>query len=533
MIKSIVKNYKLDPVKIIISVVSLTFIVIFTLHFSSQENYIYNFDYGQHYVEFIKVNRLLRQQGLSSTFHQVLNSIRQDDYNLLSAFILSPFSFINTSRQLYLISILLVYYLPSYWLFLKLILFFKPKLKPLPYLIVSCLFILSPVLLQPILRNESSIDAIFLIELILYLYFKYFFTPSKKYSSIHVFIISLSLALLPLFHRWYLPFTLSFLFLSIFFSLYYKNKLSSILITFSTAIIFLIISGNLWKLFFLVDYSTLYHSYKVGTNFWLSLNLTFSYLSYFLVASFIISSLLLLKNNFYSSKILFIILQFSLCLGLFLRIQDMNIHHYYLIIIPLLLTISLAICNFKNFYLLCLFLLLIVSNFIYTTSHSQNFNLPYRLSFFSSADLTPWSFPYETKLTLQIISELSQIHPQSVYTISSQYLFNASALIYASCYYYPQYYSLCPYIGDSSYVAVIDGFPYNFPTSDYVLIYSSTKINSLDPALSNLTSFISSHPQNYTLIKEYPFTDSDTIKLYHLFSPLSSKEVDQLINSFP
>lgn len=533
MIKSIVKNYKLDPVKIIISIVSLTFITIFTLYFSLHENYIYNFDYGQHYVEFIKVNRLLHQQGLISTFRQVLDSVRQDDYNLLSAFILSPFSFINTSRQLYLISILITYYLPSYWLFIKLILLFKPKLKRFQYLIISCLFILSPVLLQPILRNESSIDATFLIELILYLYFKYFFTSLKKYSFKHIFLISLSLALLPLFHRWYLPFSLSFLLLNLFFSLFYKNKLNSILIILCTITLFLIISGNLWKLFFLVDYSTLYHSYKVGTNFWLSLNLTFSYLSYFLVTLFFISSIFLLKNNFYFSKILFLILQFSLCLGLFLHIQDMNIHHYYLIIIPLLLVISLAICNFRSFFFLCLLLLLITSNFIYSTSHGQNFNLPYRLSFFSSADLTPWNFPNETKITLQIISELSQIHPQSVYTISSQYLFNASALIYASCYYYPQYYSLCPNIGDSSYIATIDGFPYNFPTSDYILLYSSFSQNPLDPALSNLINFISTHPQNYTFIKAYPFTNSDTIKLYRLSSTLPSKDINQLINSFP
>jgi len=532
---SILKHYKLDIPKILISISYFFALYLFIYIFIAHENYIYSFDYGQHYAEFIQIHDLFRQNGFIYTLQKVLFTIQNEDYNLFSALLLSPFSFISTSRLSYLFAIVTLFYLPSYYLFLKIISFFKPNLKTIPYFLITSLFFLSPTLLTPILRNQSSIDGLIPILLILYLYF--FQIRQKQLNYRLILPISFLLTLPPLLHRWYLPFSLSFIFLSFIFSFFtfHRQFLKIVfyyfLLLISTSLIFLVISNNLWQRLFLVDYSVIYHHYQLNSNFLFSINTTLSTIGYSVIILFLISLYFLIKRKSTRNTSLFLGTLFIINLCLFLHIQGMNVHHYYLIIIPILLITSLYISTAKLSPLLSLLLFVILlGNFIYPVIQGQDNSQNSKIFFLSSQDSTPWHFS-DNSVILKIISDLSVTNFNKIYILSPDLWLNASLFKYYTCYFNQQYISLCPKITDVTYYISTDGFPSAFFQSDYFLFNPDTLNLNSDPAMKNLATFIIQHPQYYQAQKYYLFPKITTITLYHLIKTPSSSDFDQLTQS--
>lgn len=515
---SISKHYKLDTPKILISIFYFLAYFIYLYSFISREYYIYSFDFGIHYAEFIQVHDSLLLRGFLPTCQLVLDSIRNLDYNLLSVFILSPFSFLSTSRLSFLLAITLTYLLPSYWLFLKVISLFVAKASVLFHFIITSLFFLSPNLILPILRNQSSIGALIPILIIYYLFFHQLLKHTLNFKTIP--LLALLIIFPPLLHRWYLPFSLSFLVIAPIFSYFvFPNRRQSLLyylfLFLATIFIFLLISGNLWQKFFLVDYSKLYQYYHHGLDYFASLSFTFSQIGYPLTFLFLFSSFSLFRHSLLKYPSLFLFLNFSLSLALFLRIQNMGLHHYYLIIIPLIINISLWLSTLKlNLlpYPIVIFML-IFSNF-----------------FLSTLDKKPISFS-ETSTTLEIISDLQKLNPQLVYILSNEIWLNALSTKNYVCYFNQTYLSLCPHIAEVSYFASIDSFTPTFTGSDYFLLNSRALAQDSDPAIKNLGLFIIKHPQYYQIQKIYHPNHTNTITLYHLLKYPNPREFELLKES--
>lgn len=538
MIISTSKKYKLHFLKILISIDFILALYLYTFFFISRENYIYFYDFGQHYTEFIEVHDLIHQNGFIFTLNKVISTIRTSDYNLLSAFILSPFSFISTSRLCYLYAIITIFYLPAYGLFLKIIKTIKKNLDPVQHFLITSLFFLSPTLLTPILRNESSIDAIVIILLILYLFLRQFINKSLNFYTI--LPLAFLIVLPPLLHRWYLPFSLSILILSPIFSIFYFKPRSKtiyyyfFLIIFSV-ILFLLISQDLWKRFFLVNYFVLYHPYQLGSNLFVSITQTFSKIGYSVIILFFISIFSLLRKSPFRYFYLYLLGIFFVDIVLFHRIQSMNVHHYYLIIMPIIIFISLwiATTKFSSFFYPLTIFIVILYNFIYPSVAYYSKTKPSTL-LFSTQDASPWNFS-QTDTALKIISDLSIVKPKLIYVTFIEAWFNSTSLRYYTCYFNQTYLSLCPHIADTSYSSTKNNFPDSFLQSDFFLLYKSPRIHDPDPINDFLQLFIIQHPEYYQAKKKYilPYTnpDENSVTLYQLIKTPTQSEYNQLIES--
>lgn len=533
MIISTSKHYKLDLPKILISVIFILAVYLYTYLFISRENYIYFYDFGLHYIEFIEISDLLHQSGLLSTLNKVLVTIRTSDYNLLSAFLLSPFSLISTSRLCYLYAIITTFYLPAYWLFLKIIKIINNNSTPLQHFLITSIFFLSPTLLIPILRNESSIDGIFPILLTLYIFLRQFVNKTLNFYTI--LPLAFLIILPPLLHRWYLPFSLSVLILSPVFSIFYFQSRSKTIyyyffLSILSVILFLLISQNLWRHFFLVDYVVLYHKYQLGSNLFVSIAQTFSKIGYSVIILFFISAVSLFKKPHLRFFTLYLLGIFFVDIVLFHRIQSMTVHHFYLIIMPIIILISLWISTtkFPSFLHSLTIFIIILYNFIYPSIQYHPKSKP--TIFFSTQDTSPWNFP-QTDTVLQIISDLSVIKPKSIMVLITEGWLNNVSLLYYTCYFNQNYLPLCPHIAKPFFSYAQFTYPESFIQSDYFLIYQSSYSYKLDPANNLLKLFILQHPEYYQVRKEYFLPYSNTITLYQLTNTPSDKEFNSLHES--
>jgi hypothetical protein len=540
-------NKRLSQItKFSIAFLSIFYTYWFCWNYIAQENYLYYFDFGIHYAEYIRVHDLLIKTGIFPTLANVLNSIRTEDYNLLSALLLSPFSIISTSRWSYIFATITLFYVPSYILYFKIIKLFTPKLNPLLFLSLSSILTFSPTLITPILRNESSIDGTIFILLILYITIKHLCTKKnfEKNHKLHIyFTLGILLSIPPLLHRWYLFFTASFLIVFIILDIYIifsapqKNIVKKLLITFgnqsllalTTVISFISISQNLWKKFIFADYQKLYSNFKIHNNPILSINEIMSKIGYVIIIILIFYLL-----NLYSSKqrrvslLLFTLV--TVTISLFLKLQDFNVHHYYLIIYPILLIIGIGTSvNYKKNPIIALILipLLFLNLYVATNINIRRLIIS---TMFSQQYSSPINYS-ETNNINHILDNLKILKPNSVYIASFSEYFNSSGILNYCCYFNKTYESLCPHITQSIFY-LSDSLPDNFRAADYILVLNDNTIDPLRSPSRLLKEFIYKHPNNYQYQKTFILSQQASVSLFHTVTQAQQTDFDTLYSTW-
>lgn len=468
IIKSIFRNYTLS--RSLTTLLLLLSLYLFIINFVSRENYVLSWGFADRYAEFIQVNRSLKSSGIFSTVKLVFNSIQQSDYNFLTAFILSPSGLIfGTSRLVYILTVITFLFLPAFLLYLQTVDAFNPRYTFFQFLNLNLVFLLSPIILIPIIRNQPSVIGLIPIILIL-----------STYRRRHFLVLSLLISLLPLLNRWYLFFSLNFIVYYSLFSVYHR-RFSNLLIIPLSATLFLLFSGPLWQKFFLVNYHQAYSFFRFSGDIFKAIFSTFSQLNFILVLSFFLF--------FLSKRKYFLICIFVSLILEFLYIQDFNLQHYYLLIVPILFASAGIIKENRSRLVQVIFLLFIVANF----------------------QVKPIIDPIGTTTFIQIVSDLQQLPSSAkIYVVSNSRPINASAFENYTCYFHPS--SLCPQILPVSYIMTRDGFPASFSEASYFLLLDP-ETNS-DPAITDVRSLVIQQPSTFKPIKEYPLYPSQTVKLY-------------------
>jgi hypothetical protein len=535
-----IKRFLVKPA---ISFVLILLAYIFTIHFVSQEKCIYSWDYGERYNDFIILNNWLKNNSADYIKNQIFQSIEECDYNYLSALILSPFSFISTSRAWYLIAVLTIYYIPGYILFLRLVKVFNGSINYIQHTAISILYLFSTSLLTPILLGQSSIDGLILINLIFLILFKRIKQNSNYFSDkirfLFLLVISICFALLPILHRWYLFFSLIFIIIFLFQNIYffYKKKkrrlknfinliANQVILVILTSAIFILISRNLWQRFFLVDYFKIYSSFKIYNNIFLSVNHLFLKIGYVIIFLFILSVYFqIIKKNV--SLVVFFCVQFLFTMLCFLKIQNFAVQHYYLIIIPILFIISLNVALTKNYWFSYLVILVTIINFL----NVYVIPLPVASKTIILSQLLVRPQIDENMETVKFMMDdfLKYYQNQSsgkFYIASSSFEINNSMLLNEACYYEAKYLPLCSKIADPSLILKRDKFPKDFPKSDYVLLLNPQTYN--DPAITNIKDFVMTNKDYYRYIKNYALKDGTKVELYHKILPVPDNLYQEL-----
>jgi hypothetical protein len=539
-----IKRFLIKPA---ISVVLIFLVYIFTLHFVSHENCIYSWDYGEKYDDFIILNNWLKNNSVHYIKNQIFQSIQECDYNYLSALILSPFSFISTSRTWYLIAILTIYFIPGYILFMQLVKVFNCSLNYIQHTAISILYLFSTSLLTPILLGQSSIDGLIIINLIFLILFKKIKQNSNYFNDkvrfLFLLFISICLALLPILHRWYLFFSLIFIAIFLFQNIYifYKKKKKSIknlinliinqaILIILTSAIFVSISGNLWKRFFLVDYSKIYSSFRIYNNIFLSVNHIFIKIGYIIIFLFLLSVYFqIIKKNL--SLVIFFSIQFLLTMLCFLRIQNFAVQHYYLIIIPILFIISLNVALTKSYWFSYLIILITIINFL----NVYVIPLPIASKTIILPQLLVRPQIDENIETVKSMMDDFLVYYQNqstgkFYVASSSFDINNSMLLNEACYYEAKYLPLCNKIADPSLIIKRDKFPKDFPKSEYVLLLNPE--TDYDPAITNIKDFVITNKYYYRYIKSYALKNGTKIELYYKIIPVPDNLYQELEAKF-
>lgn len=468
IIRSIFRNYTL--IRGLTTLVLLLSLYLFIIVFISRENYVLSWGFADRYAEFIQVNHSLKLSGLLPTVKLVIASIQSSDYNLLTAFIISlPGLLFGTSRIVYVLTIITFLYLPAFFLYLKVVDAFNHRYNFLQFLNLNLVFLLSPIILTPIVRNQPSVIGLIPIIFIL-----------ATYRRRHFLILSLLVSLLPLLNRWYLFFSLNFILYYSIFSIHHRRFSNLFIIPLSIAL-FLLFSGSLWQKFFLVNYHQTYSFFRFSGDIFKAVFSTFSQLNFVLVLSFFLFSI--------SKKRYFIFAIFISLILEFLYIQDFNLQHYYLLIVPILFSSAGIIKKIRLWPLQVFFLLFTIFNF----------------------KVTPIIDPIGTVTFNQIVSDLQQLPSNAkVYVVSNSRPINASAFENYACYFHPS--SLCSQILPVSYIMARDGFPASFSEANYFLLLDP-EANS-DPAIVDIHSQIIQQPKLFKPIKEYPLYPDLRVKLY-------------------
>lgn len=530
---------------LLLTIIVLFYLFSYVINFVKVEEYIYFWDYVAYWNKYIYLSSVIKN-GVSFFIKTVVSSITLEDYNFLPVLFLQIVGFFSVSRLSYILAIFTLYFVPISFLNLFFLYFYKTdnNHKKWNYVVVMSIFtnfVLSPVLIAPILRGEPSSGGVLLILMCIYILFK---SDFNNLLSIEKLVLCLCLSILPIFRRWYIYFDLAFFIALIpFLWISIKNNifltkvkfilLNYLLIVFGSVLLFLIFSGNLYKKFLEIGTTNIYSAYKY-TN---TINAIFSIsnrIGLFYIFLFLISLIYFFLNKKYRKFSFFFFLLISVTVGLFLRTQNFAYHHYYLIEPIILISISLFLFFIKNkkvqYVLSSILIITNLFNF-YTNLVNKNVSFP----LLSIAKTFP--LIQENLSTVEnVVKKISTLDDlTAVYVIaSSDSLTNPfnDDVVRNYCY---NHYSgdLCSKIIAVNHVDARDGFPWQFFKANYFITTNPIMfhLNADTQRVIGVTSEYVTSSKKFTLISEFG-NKSNKVFIFKLKEAFGSSDKKDLLNKF-
>lgn len=266
--------------KLSIIVVFILFSIILISRYIMSEHYIYTWDWAIYWNKFLEM-RNMWSMSCTETIDFVIKSVRKDDYNYFSPFLLqfSRYLGLGSDRTDFILSTALLFGLPVYISYIILIAKNSTSIGwKFPKIIISSvfLFLVQPIFWGPILKGVLGVEGMSLIFLLLIIFLhevkrrENSFLPYIAYSLLSVILIII--------RRWYIFWVLSFWIVILIYSVWIfvtdlldRKKFNWLIfnyfLTGSITIILLKFAlGSVFFNFTHTDYRTLYSAYKSGSS---------------------------------------------------------------------------------------------------------------------------------------------------------------------------------------------------------------------------------------------------------------------------
>lgn len=329
----------------------------FALHFINQERTIYHWDGSTYWIHFRNISELLAQNpidGLKALFL----SMRHDDYNMLSVFLLSPFAWVfGPNRLSYILAITNLYLLPAVFLLGLLARrldagSFDRHALAVPVLTTLMALAFHPYWV-PILHGMVGVSGCMMIALVLILYFA---KPFEEQRVVNLVSIGFLLCIMVLLRRWYLFWVVGFfcalavnqaVALGSQYGLAWRRYVPAIqnagIVGTAMVIGLAVLAPAVLGRALLTDYAEVYAGYRMSVTLFEQIGLLLTYFGPVVTMMSVAGFLWLLLREETREVGLFLIVQVATILWLFWRTQDFSWQHYYLLTPSVVLSITLPL----------------------------------------------------------------------------------------------------------------------------------------------------------------------------------------------
>jgi hypothetical protein len=332
----------------------VVFLLVFTIWFIEQERFVYAWDFATYYDKYIDLGKLV-YTDIPRLFTTVRDSLTSD-YSDLAAIPLLPLRVVlGSTRVAYIISLLITYGFPSFFLFAYML---KKALRgitndPIILAIVPMVaFFLNPFIMLPLYWGYSVMYGVGLICFI----YVYYYLEHKELSVVQHGALGLLLLLFTLLRRWYGYWVISFLailFVSQVILLFQKKGavnrivrlIGKFLVTVSVFIgVGLLVARELFVRVLLTNYADMYSAYRNFplTDFWSTLTINMGKLPTLFLLVGICIGVYRYKLRAFS---LFMLIQAVIVLVWFTRTQNIHDHMFYLFYPALLFFTAISITH--------------------------------------------------------------------------------------------------------------------------------------------------------------------------------------------
>ena len=543
-----IKKYKKYIIVSLIFILGLTLLYCYIL---SNNNLIKVWDHSTYWITTLGQKYSVLQDSIITTIKNIYHSINNDDYNLLASTILLPiFIWTNGNYFSYGISIFIMGIIPVFLIYVLLFkkIYGKTKADWLALVLFLIPFAFSPSIHSPTMEGYLDVIGLIPIGIILYYTYNYNF---EKFDLKRTIILSICFLLTIILRRYYVYFTVSyFLTLAIIYTVkklwikkeaqWFKQGLHLFIIGISFSLVTIILFRPMIERIIIGDYANSYSAYSLGNIFYQIKQIT-QHIGIGTFIIFVASCIyLLLKSKEKREFIIILITNMILSILLFNRVQTMDQHHYYIFLLNILLIISMFFVDLYLSYrkkgskkklavliIICLYSLL---NLYFAINPFKNSAL-----IFSKTKISYQSdFREMIKPTMQYLKELLEDNDDIVYTVASSGVYNNETF---ANYDLPET-ELRNRIIPTPNVDLRDGFSNSIYEAKYVLVVTPKQLH-LDEKDQQVVSIIydaieeeSPIKENYKLIKEFKFSETESIKIYEKCKDYDNEDKEYLKNEF-
>jgi hypothetical protein len=472
---------------------------VFAAYYVNQEHSVYVWDYKLYWLFYRDFGSSLVQHPMDA-LHSLIESIQNDDYNLLPVLPLSPFAWLfGTSRLTYILAITNVALLPSA-LIISLLAqrilpqqFPKPSLSP-PLVLATASVLMLPSMWSPVLRGFPDVLGVLVIGSILLLHFA---KPLAEQRWAHLVTTGLLHCLLVLLRRYYSFWVVAFFpaltvaqCLDIYqrhdgvWKLYVATIRNAVVIGVTFTIALFVIATPLILRILHTDYSDIYSAYKSSSSLLEAAEKLFSYFGWSVIICGLVGLTWLTMRKDTRVVGSFLIMQSFIVFWLFLRTQDFSQQHYYLLIPGIALCIAVMVAGlwaqitnglWRTVSIGFVFAALLASSV--TAFYPKAANVS---SILGSLVPNAISYPLIRNdldvlwLLLDRLEELEQDQRGDIYVLASSLIMNED-ILNMGCRLGPRRWYFCDRILDTHDVDKRDGFPRQFLHAQYLVVASPTQ----------------------------------------------------------
>lgn len=467
--------------------VVLLFVSFLPLIYHSYNKTYYCWDMTFYWEKTILLKRAVSDNSLLKTLSDVYQSIIVDDYTLVPPVFLMPlFNLLGESYTSYVLTINIIFYVPSVLMFLLLI---DTLLKRLGYSsyyhYIIALLLFFPFNLFTMLQGYYDVVGVPFCCLLL------FFAIQSTFEKVDfklILLLSTSIVLLLFTRRWYSFWIVSFfisypLALSYKFIVLQKDRVRFKNLILSFLIITLLVGGTLFLFFrpfviksFSTNYSDIYSAFSSSRIE--SFSRILNHFGLLTLGLSIVGIYKGYKNEGLKYYSIANVLQVILIFFLFTRIQDFGPHHYFLFL-PMVTTFSIVGCyviikelRAWRVAVLGLWTLSFLSYFVPSIGENTK-------SWLKVLGENRWFYPTvrkDLRTIDKIVDDLNAVLKEGdyVYVLSSSHTFNDDLLRKSKL---PDMSNSIKGLLNTSHIDKRDGFPLDFFRAKYVVVANPLQLH--------------------------------------------------------
>ncbi|MET1249211.1 hypothetical protein ABWW58_10520 [Sporolactobacillus sp. STCC-11] len=493
--------------------------------------------------------------NFNATAKMLYASILNDDYNMVPVIALSlPMKLFGFSYKIFALSIYNLYLIPAIFitiLLIKKIIKDNNILTPTTdFLSLSVPFLFTPFII-PLMSGYLDAAGLFFVALLLVLVYSDNFVKIDLFRDLSFMML---LILLLFTRRWYAYFGIALIiswgFTNILRQAYNKHGkinfkrpimfiANMCLIGSGCLFIFLVFFREFIKRSLFNNYSQMYSAYQSG-SYINNLDLFIQYIGLLLFLIILIGIVFLYRNhkNIYYVSLLLLLLLISF--SLFVSVQSLGVQHYYIMVIPLCILLTIGSCwlsirKNRSIEILTSSIIIVVFLINFAQSFETAFATFKKGTVLSSAVVYPTvrSDIHQIREMTTYLNKLTKDNGKKVYVLASSSILNGSIVSNA---FMPDTLYAIPSLLSTHDVDLRDGFPNAFFLADYVVVTDPVQYH-LRPedqkvigVLANL--FQQNKENNFKLVKKFQLDNNVRAKVYEKVHAFNREWINQVSYEF-